>query len=241
MRPLSAQQVVAVWERGLAEPPPERALTLLAAAFPDAGPAALAALPLGERDRRLLRLRAALFGPTLHAVAACPACADPLEFALPADGLLALPSDVPGPLSLDVEGWRLRFRPVDTDALRAALAAPDDARRALLLACVEAVALADAMQPTGTTVPEPVLCHLEAALADADPAADLVLDLTCPACATPFHAPFDAAAFVWAEVAALARRLLREVHALARAYGWREADVLALGAVRRAFYLDLAA
>ncbi|HEX2516118.1 MAG TPA: phage baseplate protein, partial [Chloroflexota bacterium] len=36
-----------------------------------------------------------------------------------------------------------------------------------------------------------------------------------------------------------ARRLLREVHTLARAYGWREAEILALPGRRRQTYLDL--
>jgi len=45
--------------------------------------------------------------------------------------------------------------------------------------------------------------------------------------------------FFWAELAAEAKRLLREVDALARAYGWREADILALSSQRRHAYLEL--
>ncbi len=40
----------------------------------------------------------------------------------------------------------------------------------------------------------------------------------------------------------LVRELVRRgavVHALARAYGWREADVLAMSEARRHFYLEL--
>ena len=44
----------------------------------------------------------------------------------------------------------------------------------------------------------------------------------------------------WAEIDAWARRILREVNILARAYGWRESDILALGAVRRQIYLTMA-
>jgi hypothetical protein len=36
------------------------------------------------------------------------------------------------------------------------------------------------------------------------------------------------------------RRLLREVHTLALAYGWREADILNMSARRRRFYLEMA-
>ena len=42
-----------------------------------------------------------------------------------------------------------------------------------------------------------------------------------------------------AELATQAKRLLREVHFLARAYGWREADILAMSARRRQAYLEM--
>ncbi len=54
-----------------------------------------------------------------------------------------------------------------------------------------------------------------------------------------WQALFDIAAYFWAELAAEAKRLLREVDALARAYGWREADILALSPRRRQAYLEL--
>ena len=51
--------------------------------------------------------------------------------------------------------------------------------------------------------------------------------------------PLDVAAFFWTELNAWAVRLLREIHALASAYGWREADILALSPKRRDLYLEL--
>ena len=36
-----------------------------------------------------------------------------------------------------------------------------------------------------------------------------------------------------------AKRLLMDVHLLARAYGWSEAEVLALSPARRRFYLEM--
>jgi hypothetical protein len=32
---------------------------------------------------------------------------------------------------------------------------------------------------------------------------------------------------------------MREVHRLARVYGWREADILSMSASRRQFYLEM--
>ena len=48
------------------------------------------------------------------------------------------------------------------------------------------------------------------------------------------------AEYLWKEVLIEARRLLREVNALARTYHWREADILALSPRRRQAYLELA-
>jgi hypothetical protein len=52
---------------------------------------------------------------------------------------------------------------------------------------------------------------------------------------------FDIGRYLWEELRAQAVRLLHEVHTLARFYGWREADILALSAARRHAYLELAA
>jgi hypothetical protein len=51
---------------------------------------------------------------------------------------------------------------------------------------------------------------------------------------------FDIEEYFWVEVAARAMRILREIHILARAYGWREADILAMSTRRRQAYLELA-
>jgi hypothetical protein len=45
---------------------------------------------------------------------------------------------------------------------------------------------------------------------------------------------------MWAQIDARARRLIAEVHTLAREYGWSEREVLDLSEVRRALYLELA-
>ncbi len=50
----------------------------------------------------------------------------------------------------------------------------------------------------------------------------------------------DVGALLWERVAQAAPVLLGEVAALARAFGWTEPDVLALGETRRHAYLALA-
>jgi hypothetical protein len=51
---------------------------------------------------------------------------------------------------------------------------------------------------------------------------------------------FEIGTFLWTELAAQAKRLLREIAALARVFGWSEAEVLSLSATRRQIYLELA-
>ena len=88
-------------------------------------------------------------------------------------------------------------------------------------------------------LPAAVLQAVAAAMAAADPQGDVELALRCPACGHVWPAAFDIGSFFWAEVDAWARVLLSEIHTLASAYGWREADVLALSPWRRRCYLEL--
>ena len=76
-------------------------------------------------------------------------------------------------------------------------------------------------------------------MARRDPQAEVLLDLDCPACNHRWQILFDIASFFYAEVSAYAKRLLREVHTLARRYGWREADILSMSTARRQFYIEL--
>src|SRR5690606_25623889 len=70
---LTAPSILAAWEHGAGRLPLDRAIAILWAASTcdDVDPADL---PLAERDRRLLAIRAATFGPTIPARATCPEC-----------------------------------------------------------------------------------------------------------------------------------------------------------------------
>jgi hypothetical protein len=84
-----------------------------------------------------------------------------------------------------------------------------------------------------------VIAAVEAALEAACPTGAVRVTVACPACGAPTSAALDLPVLVWAEVETRASTLLGEVHALARAYGWTEPDVLALSPERRAAYLEL--
>ena len=72
-----------------------------------------------------------------------------------------------------------------------------------------------------------------------DPQAEVLIDLSCPACQAREQILFDIAAFFWSEIAARAKRLLHEIHLLARAYCWSEADILGMSPGRRDCYLTM--
>ena len=76
-------------------------------------------------------------------------------------------------------------------------------------------------------------------LAECDPWAESLLDLICPGVRHEWTVLLDVAVFLWTEIRARAQRLLHDVHTLAMAYGWREADILAMSSRRREAYLEL--
>jgi hypothetical protein len=76
-------------------------------------------------------------------------------------------------------------------------------------------------------------------MSELDPQGDVQLALNCPSCRHHWTAPFDVVSYLWIEIQSWASRLLREIHLLASAYGWREADILALSEPRRRAYLEI--
>jgi hypothetical protein len=183
---------------------------------------------LARRHAALLDLRASRWGPRLEALARCPECGEWLELELSVDDLRA--GDPPAE---ELEAAGLRFRlPREAD-LEAVAGIPDAAaaRRALAARCV---------LPEARPLDDAQVDALGAAMGEADRAGGGLLALGCPECGHAWRAPFDVAAFVAEEVAAQAHALLGEVHALARAYGWSEAEVLDVPPARRRAYLELA-
>jgi len=76
-------------------------------------------------------------------------------------------------------------------------------------------------------------------MAQADPLAEILLGFECPACLHNCSEALDLPTFLWAEIDALVRRLLLEVHTLASAYGWSEREILSLSDARRRLYLEM--
>lgn len=243
MHALSASQLLDVWEQGLAQQSAQRALTLLSAASPQTPPDMLAERSIGHRDADLLTLREWTFGSKLASVTTCPACRERLELSFNVADIRVSPeSEAAGVLSLSVADYDLRFRLPNSRDL-AAFAdrdCGDDAETTshrLLERC-----LLDAQQGgkqmSVDELPADVIDAIVERMAGADPQADVQLALNCPVCEHQWKATFDILTYFWSEIEAWVQRTLREVHSLASAYGWREADILAMSAWRRRFYLQ---
>jgi hypothetical protein len=240
MRSLSAQELLDVWEIGQGLVPYERAISLLSAANSGATRDALVRMPIGERDRRLLRLREQIFGPDLEAVARCPVCEELVETALRS-------SDIRGPGGsgsatvdpLISDGYSVWFRLPDTTDLEAIadMKIPSEAKDLLLRRCI--LDVKNGSDPvTSDHLPAEVLNALTEAMERADPHTVTILSLTCPYCNEKWQEDFDILSFFWDEIENWAARTVDEVHQLAMAYGWNETEVLSMSAARRQMYLE---
>ncbi len=240
MRTLTAAELLTTWEEGAFRPPVEQALLLLAAACSDLSPEALARLSIGQRDGRLLTLRAWLFGSQLTSLAECPECGDQQQVTFDSADLgIQVADEAPETFALDMNDYTVHFRLPNSDDMRAIAGSGDmTASRALLLARCLQVQRDNAAVAVDQLPPQVVDAIVER-MAEADPQADVQLSLACTTCGHNWLAAFDVVSFFWAEIDAWAQRILRDVHSLASAYGWREADILALSARRRQAYLDM--
>ena len=243
MPALSDQEVIQVWETGLNQHPVDRALTVLAAAFPEATRDELAAMSVGRRDGRLMDTREMNFGATVSGVAECPGCGELLEWTLDLDSVRSPREDAgdSGPIRLALEGYELLYRlPDSTDLALIAIGNDVAGGRATLLRRCVLEARRDGAEIEPASLPETVAAGLAGEMEARDPQAETLLGFECPACGVSWQALFDVLPFLWAEIQSRARRLLGEVHGLARAYGWSESAILGMSPVRRRFYLEAA-
>ena len=225
MRRLTGGQVLNIWESGLEQHPLDRALTMLM--YSGHSREELGRLAMGSRDAMLWRVRSRLFGERLPGYSECVRCGSPAEFMLPSG---SFPFDAgPEPEQVFESTTGARFRLPTSLDLASILQIRDasDARRELLLRCVE------------PPVDDASLEKISQEMAERDPGGCIEMRLTCPACETVWTAAFDMASFFWMELNVYAKRLLAEVDALARAYGWSEQTILDLSPVRRKLYLDM--
>jgi hypothetical protein len=142
-----------------------------------------------------------------------PAQEAPVEFA----GACGTPMLARAPNGLDHARWQRERTPLRSAAASLLLGTDGSGAGELDPATVEA---------------------LDQALARRDPLRGLALELACPECGASARHRLNLEAHLLRSFARAQRRWLAEISLLARACAWHEADIAAMPAWRRAFYLD---
>ena len=216
-----AAQLITAWESAAALPAiPRTALLLVLDGRAETVEAALA-LDVGLAASLLAQSYRAAFGEELAVTVPCPACGAVLEAAL------TVPSAAPGPAATRLGGWELRAPTLAE--LAEAMGAVDPAATLRERCLSQPAAGADA----------PDESEIDRALDRIAGAAAQHAAVTCADCGATFDSDLDIAALLWQRICDEALWLLADVAALAAAFGWTEAAVLALPAPRRAHYLNL--
>jgi hypothetical protein len=229
MTALTQADYLALWESGQALHSIDQGLLAVQAAFPETRQESVADWPLGRRNRALAQLYCSCFGPTLSGWTACRKCGEKLEFTVDGKALVETGSpDAAATVSVLNRVFRL---PTSRDLARVAeLSDAVSAAPHLLELCLIEGDFAEWSEHEIETIGEQ--------LAAADPLAEILLDFGCPVCGDSFQEALDLSAFFWTELEGRSKRLLLDVHTLASAYGWSEAQVLSLSPARRNFYLE---
>jgi hypothetical protein len=237
----TAAILLRAWESGAAVAPPDRAPSLLHSLGAVAAGVPTGELTVGQCDARLFELRRALFGEALEVVATCPACQTEVELTVPL-GELQPPvrEGAMAPLTVQADGYTLLCRIPRNEDLRALAALDGEVTlRDLLERCVLEASSAAGSPVAAHELPEATVDAMAEALAEADPGAQTALRVRCT-CGSEWVSELDIRDVVWDDLTEWVGRALTEVHRLAQAYGWSEADILAMSGWRRRWYLEAA-
>ena len=210
---ISDQRLLALYDAALPLAPHGRAALVVAEVLPPALDGAT--LTLGDRDRLLWAFKRAKFGPRADAVFDCAACSEAISFSVPAD--FELPEATASVAEVRYEGR--------TYVLKLPVAG---------VGTLQDRICADAPWERGDFRKKAA-----AALDKADPGMDVVFDIACPECGAENPRGFDAFAFLWRDLIERVERTFSDVALLARAFGWTEAETLALPPYRRARYVEM--
>jgi hypothetical protein len=214
-----------------------------------AGAETVRRLSVGDREALLLNLRRLTLGDRVSCVLLCPRCGKKMDLDLNIGELLLPPYGHDRTLHETSihDGQaisRVVFRVPNGADQEAAVALIENARtpaaeELVLRRCIAQVTAVDGEELS--SVPDAVLRALPAKMAELDPQAEVLLDLTCPECATRFEVPFDIADYFCRELGSQEREFYRGVHLLSFHYHWEEDTILKLGRRKRQIYLDLLA
>ncbi len=195
------------------------------------------ALPIGRRLEALLDLVALSDNRAFTAAFPCSGCGQTLESELSLSDLIEHQRRLVkgGPVAVRVANAVLELKLPTGDDLRRWEAAPVDETRMIRELVVDRDA-GDRVLGQGE-IPDAWRAAVDDAMASADPLVDFRLLSSCPDCGAETEIGFDLQRFALERLEQRQRRLLDEIHLIASAYHWSEAELVALTPVRRAQYL----
>lgn len=241
MKNILEANLLNTWEGNADTTPIVRSLSLLELNCPNEPIEALFDWPLGRRDNNLLELREKLFGQHITGVAKCPKCESEVELYTETVSIrTTYASDTSFKIEIkedDGKVYCVELRAINSRDILETLVD----RNALLKRCIIAVKSNEGKLETEQFIrmsPD-LVNECARALAECDPQADVDLELICSECGFQWDAPFDIASYLWQEIDTWARRILREIHLIASAYGWSQQEILNLSPRRRRSYLEM--
>jgi hypothetical protein len=191
-----------------------------------------------ELDAAVLIIRRAWFGDTISSDVACPGlgCGERIAVSFSVAEYLNhhRPRRARGVLADGETGWftlargAVRFRLPTLGDVFAASAGPDPAQ-ALAERCVEPAQLSGSESR-----------RVDRAMSALAPRLGGLVGGVCPDCGATVTLHFDPSGYTLAELRSAFSGLYAEVHAIAAAHAWSEADILALPRRRRQRYAALA-
>jgi hypothetical protein len=263
MRPLSAREHLDLAHALEGILPAHSATALLAHCLARLGPVQpvlpghVRSLTVGDRESLLLQFHMALDGDRLDSLVTCSACGQAMDVPLSAEALLCEPRNPSQECYEDTfqvgeNAVRVRFRaPIGEDQELAAELARTDLHAAeifLLKRCI----IGARLEPASSMAENPLLLDDEQfltalasglcqRLAEIDPQAEVILNLSCPSCGHAFQSLFDIGEYIRHDLRRASERVHQDVHLLALHYHWSEKDILELPETRRQAYLRLLA
>ena len=259
LRPLSGWDEAFLIEDARLLLPAERTTALLQRVLEDRGTGEpvtsefVRELSIGDREALLLHLRRLTLGEKISCVLSCPqpTCGEQMDLDLKVSDLLLPPGTLPPQEEYEtvVEGegksYRVRFRmPNGGDQEAAAALATRDYDAAVSLLyrrCVKSSVLLAGEDDTQLELTLEAKRALQQVMSGLDEQAEVLLNLTCPACKLSFVLPFDTGDYFYRELTRRGDNIYREVHLLALHYHWSEAEIMNMSRQRRRLYLGMLA
>jgi len=243
MHPISAEQLLLIWQQVHSYSMLPKTLLLLEMITPEFEPVDVGLLSIGQRDTRLLQLRNYLFGSTLHNTTICPECNTKMEWDMDLQDLIIQEvdnSEFPSEHTIEVDDFKIRFRlPNSKDILK--ILSEDNNKsksNSLLINCILEIKSINSTNKV-KSISEKIIKTLAKKIAELDPAADIRMNITCPSCENKWEAVFDIMSYLWSEIDNWVQKTLQEVYILASAFGWSEKDILNMNAERRQIYIGM--